>query len=584
MRRFVSACIILFGLQGLFAEELTYTLHIDDKAFDAFHVEIKIDDVNADRFVFSMPRWIPGTYFIGEYGKYVYNFSARDVNDTALSVLRLNQNDWEVTTNGSYKIDVSYDIETRQRGFMGNPLDSTGALVQGATTWMYVRGLEHLPCRLEIDAPETWQAATGLVATEFPCSFRARNYDELADCPLMLGDLERHKFKHNDIPHFVVFRNNAEFDRKRFIDMVQDIVRYQVDLFGELAYDKYVFLYTLASGHHGGGGLEHANSTTISLSALNLMNNIYSAANVTAHEFFHVWNVKRITARALMPLNYSREARTDMLWWLEGVTSYYADLTLLRTGIWTFEEFLKSQQNCIQKLQGNPDRLETPVSQASWDVWEDGFMSSGISVYTKGQLLGLLLDLMIRKNTENKRSLDDVFRYLNIHYARRGIGVGSADLLKALEIVAAMDFQPFFDRYVTGVVELPYQSVLATAGLNIDLQKQPQPFIGHIRLLGPRHRVFSIDAQSPAAKAGLRRNDFIRAVDSVDIKSRKQFIDYVRKKSIGDSITIHIERDAVDLVLNLPVQSYQKVICTLEKNPSAAAEALELRRNWINGG
>jgi len=575
--------MLFFTLSVSSAEELSYTLSVDEELYDHLKIELEIDDVHADRYVISMPRWIPGTYFIGDYGKHVFNFSARDADDNPLPVLRLNQNEWEVKSSGTWTIYATYDIETRQRGFMGNPLDSTGALIQGATTWMYVNGLEHLPCRVEVKAPSAWQMATGLTATEFPRHFRALNYDQLADSPIMMGELETLGFKKENIPHDVVFRGRADFNRNKFVTMVRDIIDYQIGLFGDLPYEKYVFLYTLAKGRHGGGGLEHANSTTITLSAVDLMDNVYSAANVTAHEFFHVWNVKRISAKALIPLDYSQEARTELLWWLEGVTSYYADLTLMRTGIWTPEAFLNNQERRIEQLQENPDRLQTPVSQASWDIWEDGFMSTGISVYTKGQLLGLLIDLMIRKNTNNQMSLDDVFHYLNIHYAKRGIGITERALKEALGSVSGLDFQPFFDRYVTGVVELPYQFVLAHAGLDIDIKMAPKPTIGHVRILGPRNRVFSISPESSAAAAGLVRNDFIKAVDSLEIDNRKQFTGYIGKQTIGDTIRIKIERDGVDLVLRVPVHSYEKSSCTLRKNSSASAEAVTLRRNWIKG-
>lgn len=583
MRRFLPIVMLFFTLSVSSAEELSYTLSVDDELYDHLKIELEIDDVHADRYVISMPGWIPGTYFIGDFGKHVYNFSARDADDNPLPVLQLNQNEWEISSNGTWTIYATYDIEARQRGFMGNPLDSTGALVQGATTWMYVNGLEHLPCRVEVKAPSSWQVATGLTATEFPRHFRALNYDQLADSPIMMGELETLGFKKENIPHDVVFRGRADFNRNRFVTMVRDIVDYQIGLFGDLPYEKYVFLYTLSRGRHGGGGLEHANSTTITLSALDLMDDIYSAANVTAHEFFHVWNVKRITAKAFIPLDYSQEARTELLWWLEGVTSYYADLTLVRTGIWTPEAFLNNQERRIEQLQENPDRLQTPVSQASWDIWEDGFMSTGISVYTKGQLLGLLIDLMIRKNTDNQMSLDDVFRYLNIHHGRRGTGITERALKEALGSVSGLDFQPFFDRYVTGVVELPYQSVLAHAGIDIDIKMASKPTIGHVRILGPRNRVFSISPESSAAEAGLMRNDFIKAMDSLEIDNRKQFSDYIRKQTIGDTIRIKIERDGVDLVLRIPVESYEKSSCTLRESPSAPAEAVTLRRKWIEG-
>jgi predicted metalloprotease with PDZ domain len=245
-----------------------------------------------------------------------------------------------------------------------------------------------------------------------------------------------------------------------FASMVQRICEYQIDLMGDLPFTKYVFLYHFNLGF-GSGGLEHLNSTTISLSAPMLKDSVTTGASVTAHEFFHLWNVKRIRPKALGPFDYSQPVRTKALWFGEGVTSYYADLTQVRTGLITPQLFLYLQARQIRILQTNPDRLQTSVEKASWEIWERGYGSAGVNYYNKGQLLGLLLDLRLRRETGNKKSLDDLFRYLNENYAKQGKGFKEDELPEIAGNIAGQDVSDFFAKYVAGVDELPYQEYLA---------------------------------------------------------------------------------------------------------------------------
>ncbi|HIE47771.1 TPA: M61 family peptidase, partial [Candidatus Bipolaricaulota bacterium] len=507
----------------------------------------RVSDFHRSRLVFSMPIWIPGSYFVGTYGDKVMNFAAVGADGAALPVEKLSKSDWEVQTRGVSDVRVSYDVLTSRHGFMGRALDSTGALVQGVTTWMYVRGLEKLPARVHINPPDGWDVAVALPATDNANDFLAKNYDELADSPILMGTLQDTVFYCYDKPHEIWFRGEADFSHKDFTRMVEKIVKHQIDMFGVAPYDRYVFQFTLMPSFRGGGGLEHANSTSIGLSAVKIMQDIKNAATVTAHEFFHVWNVKRITSDQLLPLRYDREARMESLWWLEGVTSYYAALTLIRTGIWSSDEFLKSIAREIEILQENPDRLQTTLAQASWNIWEKGYGGTGISYYNKGELVGMLLDLTLRKVTDNQKSLDDVFGYLWQNYALQHRGFADDDLQKVVEKISGKDFGPFFDRYVTGLVELPYREIMALAGVDVTLEKKPTPTIGRIRFLGERNRIFSLDDNGPAARAGLRRGDLLVSADGQKITSRKVFADIILNKSIGDTLVIVATRNGSDI-------------------------------------
>jgi len=578
----VLVAVIVFNFSLSFAEKLQYSLRIDEELFNSYKVTINVSESNRARLVFSMPIWIPGSYFVGRYGDKVVNFTASGPDGKTLPVEKLSKNDWEVQTKGVSEIHINYDVLVSKHGFMGKALDSTGALVQGVTTWMYIRGLENLPVQVSIEPPQGWNVAVPLKQTQAANHFVATDYDNLADSPILMGALKDTVFYYRDKPHEIYFRGEADFSVKKFTEMVRRVVEYEVNLWGVMPYDRYVFQYTLMPGFRGGGGLEHANSTSIGLSAIKVMQDVNNAANVTAHEFFHLWNVKRLTSDQLMPLRYDREARMEALWWLEGVTSYYADLILERTGIWSTEKFLEKIAKEIEILQENPDRLQTTLAQSSWHIWEKGYGGTGISYYNKGELVGLLLDLTIRKVTNNTKSLDDVLHYLYQHYALEHRGFPDDGIEKAVEQVTGEDFGPFFDRYVTGLVELPYEKILGLAGLDVSIEKKPTPTIGRIRFLGERNRIFSIDEKGAAAKAGIRRGDLLVSADGQKITGREMFANLIKEKAIGDTLKLVINRNGSDIQFDVVVGQFDKVVCDLKVNPNATAAQKALRDKWLS--
>jgi predicted metalloprotease with PDZ domain len=566
---------------ALHAEQLQYSLAIDQATFQYFIVKIHVQDTRRHRLVFSMPNWIPGAYEWNEFGDSVVRFASQDSSGRPIHFEKLSRDDWEVQPRGS-DVTVEYWLKPMGRYFLGSNLDSAGALIEGASTWMYVRQLEQTPVTVSLQMPPHWRTATGL-RTCAPGLYGAADYDELADCPILAGVLSDTMITVAGIEHDIVFRGQAELEVPAFCEMVKKIVGQYNLLMGALPYQRYVFQYLLSSDAHGSSGLEHRNSTTIRLAALEVMQDVVNAAGITSHEFFHLWNVKRITDAAFQPLHYDREAHTESLWWFEGVTSYYADLALVRSGLWSVEKFFMNQANEIERLQENPDRLKTSVGQASWRVWQNGLGGPGISYYNKGQLLGLLLDIMIRKATKNEKSLDHVLRYLYHNYAAKGVAVREEEWGAVFQQATGRDFASFFDRYIYGLVELPYQEVLAFAGLNVVIAPQPLPSIGRLRIYGPRNRVFSLDETSPAAVAGLRRNDLILKADEQSFTGEQGLYELVRNKKIGQTMTLLVSRNGLELPLAVLVEKMERIACTISLVPDPDQEQLAIRTSWLTG-
>ncbi len=561
-----------------------YILEVRPGDQQFFYVTLQLRNNDESRLVFSMPAWTPGGYMLGNFARRVVDFQAQDDRGQALPVLKIDPNSWEVQTNNSSSLSVAYKVDVAHGAFMGRAIGKNFALVNGPSTFMYIRGKKNVPVTAVFKKPDAWKIATGLNQTAQENVFTAPDYDAFIDCPVLLGTFRQFKFSVQGVPHFLAVNGAVNFDTTAFVQMVKKIVSYETGgIYQDIPYKKYVFIFTIYPGMRGGGGLEHRNSTTIGLSGGLLKRDVTSGADVIAHEFFHVWNVKRIHPLVLGPFDYTKDVRTKSLWVCEGLTSYYADLTLARTGIWSEKKFLKNQAKMISELQSNPDRLKTSVEMASWKIWEEGYGGSGISFYTKGQILGMLLDLKIRKLTNNRRSLDDVMRFLNQWFAKWGKGYRDSDILRAVNAVTNHDFRPFFERYVSGTVELPYTKILAYAGLKPIFVKKKVPTIGKANFYGPDNRVFSVDKNSPVGRAGLMKEDHILKVDGKKIKSRRDLAKIVSQKKPGQMVKMEIVRGSQKMTLRVPVVAREEVTCKIEPIQNSTPEQLMLRKAWIHG-
>jgi len=352
---------------------------------------------------------------------------------------------------------------------------------------------------------------------------------------------------------------------------VQKIVETEVELMGgEVPYHDYTFILHL----RGGGGLEQLNSgargyprfgyhvgggdraTSAAPNAAGSGEPEYRGfLSLVAHEFFHLWNVKRIRPDALGPFDYTQENYTKMLWVAEGITDYYADVALRRAGLISENEYLSAEARAMQALQNTPGRLVQSAEESSFDSWikyyrqDENSVNSQVSYYEKGALLGLLLDLEIRKRTANAKSLDDVMRYLYTDYFKKNRNYGPVDFQKACELMAGGSLEEFFNRYVRGKEELDYNTALAAAGLRLEIvpagatgRAGDRIFFGaELTQAGDRLMVEQVYAGSPAYEQGLNFGDQIVAIDNLRV-TRDFFNARLAEKKPGDLINLTIFR------------------------------------------
>jgi predicted metalloprotease with PDZ domain len=520
------------------------------------------------RLVVEIPRWRPGSYRFQPYRERLRVEGAFAPDGTELPCLRLHEGAWEVATRGADRIELRYFVEARS--------DERGGLLEGPGTWIYATPGKSWPCRVRFEVEEPWGVASGLDPTADQSVFAAPDYDTFADCPVLYGELERHVFETHGAPHHVVFRGatDAAFDRQAVLDGVQRIVRAQLELMQDRPYRHYWFLYTLSSGGAGGGGLEHLNSTNISLAGPQLVQNPRAGDDVTAHEFFHLWNVKRVRPEVLGPFDYQRDNRTRALWFCEGVTSYYATLTLVRSGLREPRHLWKTFADEIARQESASGALEVSAEDASWEVWDAaGPDEPRINYYVKGQILGLLLDLKIRHETGNTRSLDDVLRFLNTFFAREGGGYAEGDLRRAVDAVTGLDSRDFFDRHVAGTVPPPYAEYARFAGMELEIttrEVRRPPFAID---LSEQPAVRELDRRAQAFADGLRTGDLLLAVEGQPLQGTQALRDAFEKSS-AERVAVRVRRGQreFDLALRPRVQR------SVRANAVPREEATELQR------
>lgn len=534
---------------------MQYVWRLDMERGEGAVVEMILNHLPDSAVTLTMPGWTPGSYVYRAYWENVAEVAAFSMRGDTLPIVRLAGHSWRIPVAQGQPIRVRYRVTTLNREFGIGGQGDNFVQINGPSNFMFVNGHAGDSLQLHVQVPPEWRIATALIPGKHPGVYLAGSYDELADAPLELGPFRMQRFNVRNVPFELVFRDGANADPVKFVQSVEKIVRHQIEFFGEIPFKKYVFIFSVSPGF-GNIGLEHAASTTIQFAPHVLIGGLPAAEDIIAHEFFHVWNVKRIRPLALDRIDYTRPARTRTLWFCEGVTSYYATLTRLRTGLMSAGAFLRKLEREIDELSSSPDRLQVSVAEASWRIWDTGYNVDGISVYNKGFLLGLLIDLRMRWLTQNRASLDDVLRYLNEHYGKTNRGYPEPAIQQAIEKLSGASFEAFFRGYVYGVRELPLKEYLAYAGILLQRQVHVLPTIGELHL-GDEQQVLSIEAAGAAARAGIRRGDTLLRVDGSPVTSQSRLTERIFDKQPGDILTVHVERGGEVFRLRVPVEKQE---------------------------
>lgn len=439
---------------------------------------------------------------------------------------KIDKTTWKIaSSSGGFPCStLSYDITTNDPGPFGASLDPQHGFFNWAQVLVYRPDQRSAPVSLRIvDAPSGWQLRDGGVfgersAAELPNALaNAASYDRLVDSPAMLGQLYESTFEQDGATYHVVV-DSREVDLPALQYMLRKITAAGVDWMQDRPYDEYTFLYLVAHSA-GAGGMEHAYSSVIDIGPDGLKENVLNAAGVSAHEFFHLWNIRRIRPQSLEPIDYTREQYSRALWFSEGLTSTVADILVMRAGLSDEKRSLAHLAAVIGGLQARSARLTQSVEESSLDTWFDGYPSyrragRSISYYSKGEILGFLIDLEMRRLTGGRRSLRDLFQYMNHRYAKQGSYFDDSEGVRsALEVLTGNDFHDFFMRYISGTEELPYNQFFAYVGLTLQHHQGEQVYAG-LELSGTLPRTITqVDEGSAASRLHMLPGDVILEVN-----------------------------------------------------------------------
>jgi predicted metalloprotease with PDZ domain len=432
----------------------------------------------------TMAVWTPGSYLVREYERNVENVAARGPNGQTLALAKTRKNHWRVTTGGAPQIVVSYRVYSREMSVRNNWVEDTFALLNGAQTFITL--LEPHAKRahdVQLTLPAEWKkSVTGLPSAPDGAAhhYVAEDYDTLVDSPIVAGNPTVYEFEVSGKKHYLVNQGEAGvWDGPRSARDVEKIVREAERFWGSLPYEKYVFFNLLTEG---GGGLEHRNSCTLMASRwrTGTRDGYLGWLGLVSHEFFHAWNVKRLRPIELGPFDYENEVHTASLWVAEGITDYYGALLVRRAGLSTDTEYLKQVSEDIRDLQATPGRLVQPVEAASYDAWikyyrpDENSPNVTVSYYTKGAIIGFLLDAKIRKATNGAKSLDDVMRLAFQRFSGPK-GYTPDDFRKTVQDVAgvgagaAADLGDWWRKTLDTTEELDYTEAVDWYGLHFTI-------------------------------------------------------------------------------------------------------------------
>jgi predicted metalloprotease with PDZ domain len=585
----VTLAFAALGLSLLFigraSAAIRYEVSLARPEQHLFHVKMEVPDVK-DEVKLQMAAW-NALYEIRDFSSHVQQVQAF-VNGQSANIEKLDKLTWRVQGTGT--ITLKYDTFWDDVGPFNSQLNSEHAFINPAMILMYVpdRRIEESSILLE-DVPGDWSVASATPTaitrsgTNRVISLQAASFDALADGPIELSHFEEFTIRDVNPPVRVVIHGD-NYKRQDVENALRKIVSYETKMMDGAPYTQYTFIFHIgkpAAG--GGGGMEHANCTAIFIPSGEYI------GNVSAHEFFHLWNVKRIRPASLEPVDFTHEMYTRSLWFAEGVTNTYGSYALVRSGIWNHQEFYQDLSGQITELETRPAERWQSAEQSSLDAWLEKYAlynqpQRSVSYYTKGQILGVLLDILIRDRTDNQHSLDDVLRAMNQDFAKSGkFYRDSLDVRLTAEKITGGSLENFFSNYVSGSQALPYADVFSKAGLTLQERETVRPALGFSvqRDANGPWTVASVDAGSNAEKSGLQVGDELIRWNAGEVPRRPEH--WASQQKPGEELHLRVRRGEKEESVNMHLGEIRETFYQVTESSGAGDRARRIRDGMLHG-
>ena len=562
---------------------IEYTLGISDADAHLIDVQLSVSSPDPEGQVLQLPNWIPGSYMIRDFSRNIVTIVAQS-NGKAVALTKINKSTWQAPA-GLTQLTVTYRVYAWDLSVRAAHVDRTHAFFNGTSVFLSAAGFESEEHRVHLQRPANDEAGHFEVATTLPTVdaddagfgwYKAVDYDELIDHPVEIGAFKRLSFDACGVLHEVVFTGACHFDEQRVIDDLKRICEYEIGFFGEPApYSRYVFLVMVVDA--GYGGLEHRSSTALMITRNNLpvsgnaevSDKYLDFLGLCSHEYFHNWNVKRIKPARFVPYELQAESYTQLLWFFEGMTSYYDDLILVRSGLIDTKRYLGVLSKTLTRVQRGAGRTTQSVTDSSFDAWhkfykqDENAPNAIVSYYAKGALVALCLDSLMRQHTDNEVSLDALMHTLWQRWLDNGQGIGEQEPQALVASLIGNDsLTDFFNAALYGTDDLPLEDTLAYLGVQLEwMTRLSADDVGGTRKtskaataappslwLGASVRdasggvvITQVMNGSPAERAGLAANDVLIAMGGFSV-SKSEIEGFLERFSDQATIAIHYFR------------------------------------------
>lgn len=592
MKFLLSLSFSLIAIFGM-SQSIDYRLKMPKPQNHYFVVEMDLEGFKDDEVHIKMPIWAPGSYLAREFAKNVDLVKAFDDNGKAVPVKKTSKNSWKISKGKAKKVTVKYEVYAFELTVRTSFLDLTHGFVSGSGVFMYVDRHKDRSGTVEIFPYRDFRRITTAlkkagegVSKDGSTTYAYDNYDHLADCPIEIGNQVEFTFIAAGVKHRVGMYGSGNYDIAALKKDMTRIIEAATDVFGQNPNEEYTFI--IHNVLNGQGGLEHTNSTTLSVNRWTYTGSEYLGfLSLVAHEYFHLWNVKRIRPIELGPFDYDSENYTSLLWVMEGFTSYYDELLLRRAGYYTKKEYLRKLFGTINYVEGTPGARVQPVAHASFDAWikayrpNENSRNTTVSYYSKGTIMAAMLDAKIIKKYKGKKCLDDFMQLLyDKYYLKEKRGFSEEEFKEELESFLKENLDEFYEKYINGTEIPDYKTVFEPLGIKVDYTGKPKANVGaSLKSSGGKAIVSSIRRGSAAEDAGLSVNDEIIGCNG--LRADKASLDnFFKTVAVGDEIELLISRDQQLYSISVKVTAYEKPSFKYELM-DMSGKTLKLNDYWL---
>ncbi len=591
MLRLTLLSTLLFSAFTLLAQEISYQLKMSKPQTHYFEVEMQLNNFKEKELLVKMPVWAPGSYLVREFAKNVDRVYAFDENGKPLNVIKVSKNTWKVEKGKSKNVKVAYNVYAFELSVRTSFLDLTHGFVSGSSIFMYIDKYKEKAGKLKVEPYVGFSTITTAlpkasesIAADGHKEFRFENYDQLVDCPIEIGNQEEFSFTTSGVKHTVAMYGVGNYEIEKLQRDMAKIVEAATNVFGENPNKEYVFI--IHNVIDGQGGLEHTNSTTLSVNRWTYSGPEYLGfLSLVAHEYFHLWNVKRIRPIELGPFDYDTENYTSLLWVMEGFTSYYDELLMLRANFYTKEQYLSKLQSTINYVEGSVGTRVQPVAHASFDAWikayrpNENSANTTMTYYSRGAMIASLLDAKIVAKYKGTKCLDDFLQVLyQKYYKKMDRGFSEKEFKTELANFLGENMDDFFAKYIDGTEIPPFNEIFSPVGIKVeDVSSKSPSFGASLRQDGGKLMIRGIRSGSSAEDAGLSVGDEIIGCNGFRV-NQNALEQVISSLNAGEKMNLLISREEILYEVQVQMKEFTKPQFQLKMTSESTSSLL---RNYM---